>query len=134
MDPNSTDVKSVPGSGEPAPKRVVLIVDDSAIVLRTASRILKPHFDDVFIADSPDDAAAVLEQHRVTHLFCDNDLGKDLPLGIDLIPQWKEQYPMIERAVLHTASEVPDPANLIGVDAIVAKPASPFEMLRAIVG
>jgi len=111
------------GTRESSNSRVLLIIDDSAIVRETISSLLGFCFDEVLAVAYPDEAERILETKRITHLLCDNDFGETFPTGMDLIPEWRRRFPEIECAVLFTGDPFSNVDDLEGVDKIVVKPA-----------
>ncbi len=72
----------------------------------------------------------ILEEHPVTHLLCDRELGRGLPYGEALVREWRERYPSIRRALLVTGTAVAAGRGLEGVDCVLPKPVE----MGAIVG
>jgi len=103
-------------------QKIVLLVDDEPLVLRSISRVLKRRFDVVLTASNQAEAEKHLEEHTVTHVVCDYHLGADQPRGTTLLSEWRGQHPGIERAVIltGTARESIPPAP-IGIDDILDK-------------
>jgi len=111
---------------------VVLVVDDSAFVLKSVARILSRTFEQVLTAASPDEAEVQLAGQAVTHVVCDQVLGRDLPRGTDLVPEWRTRFPSIRRAIILTGSPLAEVPTVDGVDAILGKPGSANEIFEGL--
>jgi DNA-binding NtrC family response regulator len=105
-----------------------LIVDDEHPVCFALERMLRRDYRQVFTAFGPDDAAAILEAHPVTHVVCDHWLGPGLPLGIDLIPRWRRRHRTIERAVVLTGADVSGINPPPEVDRVLSKTEDPTRL------
>jgi CheY-like chemotaxis protein len=108
---------------------VLLILDDSAEVLRSFRRCLSKRFDQTFTATNPAEAASILDgaSPPVTHLVSDYHLGDDLPLGTELIARFRAAYPALKVAAIVTGSEIAPWVPSAGTDGIFQKP---FEVRR----
>ncbi len=97
------------------------------------SRYLERAFDEVLVADSREQAEAILlhAEQAPTHLICGQDLGPWSDSGAALIPRWRELCPSLVCVVLATGA-LELPLELPGVDAIVHKPAEPSVLLQAL--
>jgi acetyl esterase len=108
-----------------APDGCLLIVDDRADVARAFRRYLSRSFAVVLVAATPVAAEALLRASPpVTHLVCDYWLGDAWPVGTELVPRWRREFPSIRRAVPLSGSHVRGIAPVPGVDAVLEKPAS----------
>ncbi len=116
----------------PTQPKILLIVDDENLILKMLVRTLTPRFNKVFTASSPSEAEALLNENSITHLVCDCNLGPDLPLGIDLIPSWREMCPSITRAVVYSGTNLPTRTVSNDIDMIVAKSEGPGKLLTAL--
>jgi len=114
--------------------RILLIVDDHAIVRETMSELLCFCFDEVLVAANPYEAEPLLAERDVTHLLCDNEFGEGHPLGVAVIPRWRKRFPTIERAILFTGTAVGDVEQLPGVDRVVLKPAQCETLISTLAG
>lgn len=111
---------------------VVLVVDDSESVRKSLSRVLSGTFERVLTAANPDEAEIHFAEHEVTHVVCDQVLGKNLPVGTDLVPDWRNRFSSIRSAVILTGSPLSEILRVDGVDAVLAKPASAAELFEAL--
>ena len=109
--------------------RTLLIVDDDRSVCRALTRLLGRSFDEVLSAGSSGDAASILQKSRVTHLICDYCLGRDEPLGVELVPGWRADHPSIQCAVIFTGNDIGSIRIPIGVDAVLPKSAEPSDLM-----
>ncbi len=108
----------------------VLIVDDQASVLRSLARVLGLCFESVYTAITAGEASLLLETKSVTHIVCDYWLGHGQPVGLDLIPGWRKNYPSIERAIILSGS---DPERIVpvrGIDAVLSKTVGLDELMK----
>ena len=64
-------------------RKAVLVVDDSDQICRMMKRRLAPFFEKVFTAGDPEEATQILEEHEVSHILCDFDLGRHRGGGCD---------------------------------------------------
>lgn len=122
-----TEVARLERASRP-PLRRLLILQRHAFAARSLSRYLARHFDEIYVAESPDDAEAILEARAPTHFVCGSDFGPNAPSGQEMIPRWRGTCDSLLRVVLATgALEVP--RELPGVDAVFHKPSHPSELL-----
>lgn len=115
-----------------AAKRVLLVVDDDTNVCRALMRLLGRYFDDVVTASTSIDARSLLKKRNITHVICDYCLGKDQPLGIDLIPRWREEHPSIRHAVIFTGNDLDAVPQVLGVDKVVSKSTPPRALVATL--
>jgi CheY-like chemotaxis protein len=111
-------------------KKILMVVDDTPAIGRALSRVLNRYFDEVHILTSAAEATALLGQKVVTHVICDHCLGEGDPLGLDLVPRWRREHPLIERAIILTGL---DERTLIAgpeIDAVVSKLTGSEELVR----
>ena len=113
---------------------VLLVVDDESTVCRAICRILRSRFADIQSACTPEEAVAVLDSRRVTHVLCDYRLGAGQPTGTELVQRWRSQHPSIERAVILTGVEVTQLEAPGGVDAVVPKASDPTDLADILLG
>jgi CheY-like chemotaxis protein len=116
------------------PRRVVLVVDDKPYVCRALARLLKYQFEEVVVANTPQQAAERLRDNSVTHVVCDCTLGPGLPCTTDLVPLWRASCPSIERVVLYSGTDLTNKYIPAEVDAVVPKSAEPRDLLKALEG
>ena len=109
--------------------RTLLIVDDDRAVCRALTRLLGRSFETVMSAGSSGDAASILSTSSVTHLICDYWLGRDEPLGVDLVPYWRAHHPSIQCAVIFTGNDIGSIRVPLGVDAVLPKSAEPSDLM-----
>jgi ActR/RegA family two-component response regulator len=114
--------------------KILMVVDDTPNVGRALSRMLGKHFDEVHVLGSAAEAASLLKQKPVTHVVCDQCLGKGDPRGLDLVPVWRREHPSIERAIVLTGLDETTLAAGPGIDAIVSKLTGSEELVRALKG
>ncbi|MCP4606902.1 MAG: response regulator [Proteobacteria bacterium] len=123
-----TQAESTPDTS----REILLIVDDNPVVLKSLYSALRHEFSEVFTADNLSKAESVLQDKRVTHLICDQKLGESEPLGVDLIRNWRHQYPLICRGLLLTVGDLVDieisPESQ--VDYVFIKPVSSRKLLN----
>lgn len=85
------------------------------------ARALGRHFSEVLTAADRTEAELVLEQHAITHLVCDWNLGEDYPRGTELVPLWRERWPSITKAVIFSGTSPEDITTSSMIDAVVDK-------------
>ena len=112
--------------------KVLLVVDDEPAMRKVLERLLGRAFGQVLTAADPAEADDLLAANEVTHLVTDCNLGPGLPLGVDLVPAWRERCPSIERAVVFSgtdlsAKELPD-----AIDAVLHLSADFEDLLEAL--
>ena len=83
----------------------VLVVDDEPLVLRTLSRVLKKHADQVFVAESAEEAERILAAQAIQFVVCDYNLGAQAAPGTEVVEGMRRNYPSIVRAVIFTGEE-----------------------------
>lgn len=117
---------------ERSAQRVLLILDDAPEVARALRRFMSSDFDIVREANTPEEAERFLGDPDcpVTHLICDQFLGKGLPLGADLIRRWRPTYPRLVVAVLHTGSDMEGLVEGGGIDKVFGKPLDARALLQ----
>ena len=113
---------------------VVLVVDDEKMVLNALARYLRRFFPKVVTATTPLEAESALRDNRVTHLVCDHWLGPGLPLGIDLVSHWKNDFPSIQKVVLLTGADVDTLVSPPGLDSIIPKTIDPTALTAELRG
>ena len=104
--------------------RIGLVVDDSERIIEALTPRLGKFFDECYGATSPAEAEAILQNHQVTHLVCDFDLGGEHPVGTDLVKKWRLQYPGIVRAIIFSGTRPSMIPTIPEVDAVLEKPSS----------
>jgi ActR/RegA family two-component response regulator len=115
-------------------KKTLLIVDDDPGVVRALTRAMRRHFGGVVSAATSAAAVSILSQEKVTHLICDQNLGEQEPLGLDLVPLWRRDHPSIERAIVMTGLDPGTLAAGAAVDAVVSKLTSTADLARLLRG
>jgi CheY-like chemotaxis protein len=81
--------------------RVLLVVDDDALVQLMARRVFEDSFDRVCTATTVSEAEMILGDFPVTHILCDFDLGEgESENGFDLTARWRKQCPSISRVCI----------------------------------
>ena len=101
----------------------MLVVDDDPIVARAVARFFGRHFDAVFVAHNVEEAELLLRDTlSVTHVVCDHFFGEGQRRGLDVLPEWRLQFPCIQVAVLLSGSELGRLVMCEGIDAFVSKP------------
>lgn len=105
-------------------RRILLIVDDMPGVCRAMSRYMRPAFDEVLSAVTPQQAEELLENPsaRPTHLLIDQFLGQSGMLGTDLVAVWRRRYPSLRVAVVLSGAESVSAPEGSGVDMVLRKP------------
>jgi CheY-like chemotaxis protein len=111
---------------------IALIVEDHPEVSRVVVRVLKGHFKEIFATSDPYEVPGLLEKHRVTHVVSDCNLGDDLPLTIDLIPDWRRACPSIVKIVLFSGTSLGNRPVPSEVDEVINKSAGPEALLMAL--
>ena len=84
-------------------------------------RRLLSSFEALHTACTREAAEQKLGKERITHLICDNELGKGVPKGAELIGKWRRKYPTIERAVLFAGDAHAAAGRTSGIDAVIYK-------------
>jgi len=102
--------------------RVLLVVGDEPAIASLLTRSLGDDFDGIHVAGRASDAESILSSHTVTHIVCDLYLGRDEPLGDELIRRWKRRWPTIRYAALFTGSTFEKDHSYEKVDNIFMKP------------
>lgn len=110
--------------------RVLLVVDDDRMVCKALARLLGRAFDVILTAESSKDAVSILKNSDVTHLICDYSLGRDEPLGVDLVPHWRTDHPSIQYAVIFTGNDIGSIPVPMGVDEVLPKSAAPSALIE----
>ena len=110
----------------------LLIVNDDKLVCSHLHRVLKTYFDDVLSARNSAQATEALKLLKVTHVFCEFDLGPLEPNGFDLIVEWRAAYPEIRRAIVVTDVDTSRVAEPQEVDAVVLKKGGVQVLLKAL--
>jgi DNA-binding NtrC family response regulator len=113
-------------------KRVLLVVDDELEICRMIEKTLARSFDEIHTATTTAEAEPVLKTNTVTHLIVDLYLGKDEPLGNDLIQSWRARYSSIQFAALFTGSSVDDKPDYEGVDGFYRKPSELVDLINMV--
>ena len=113
-------------------KTSLMIVDDESSVCRALSRILGKRVDEISVAFNPREAATVLASKNVTHVVCDHWFGTGQPLGIDLVTEWKEQYPSIHKVVVLTGTDVTRIAPQTDDILVMNKAVNPEDLRKAL--
>jgi CheY-like chemotaxis protein len=117
-------------------KKSVLVVDDSDQICRMMKRRLTPFFEKVFTAADPKEATRILEEHEVTHVLCDFDLGTGVgegdATGYLFVTLWRREFSNIERAVIFTGADPGRLARPEEVDAVVCKADGPEAAVEAL--
>jgi CheY-like chemotaxis protein len=117
----------------PNPARsIALVVEDQPEVSRVVVRVLKEHFKEILTTSNPDAVQQILEKNQVTHVVSDRNLGDDLPLTFDLIPDWRRACASIVKIVLFSGTDLQDRPIPPEVDEVVDKSAGPEALLRAL--
>ncbi|MCP4677226.1 MAG: response regulator [Deltaproteobacteria bacterium] len=110
--------------------RIVLLLDDSELILRMLTRLLKRRFDAVLTATNTGQAAALLRNNKVTTLVCDH--GISCPSGGELIAHWRKRYPSIEKTVVLTGADVESIEIPPEVDTLLSKTSKVSEIITEI--
>ena len=113
-------------------KEILLIVDDDPQIRRMLMRLFQRHFDLAFTAATPTDAERILQENRVTHILSDYDLGTENPRGTELIIGWRKRYPLIQRVLLLSGSQVSQSQIPNEVDQFFEKGSDPIAILEAL--
>ncbi len=130
----STAVSSddLPGGFNNIQKKTLLIIDDNPLIRRMLARVLSSEFDEVLVAEGPDQADQILECYTVTHMISDHDLGEGVPFGAALIPGWRKKYPSIKRVLIVTGSNIKGIDIPPEVDRVFAKSVLPSVLSKAL--
>ena len=117
-------------------RKAVLVVDDSDQICRMMKRRLTPFFEKVFTAADPKEATRILEEHEVTHVLCDFDLGAGTgagdATGYLFVMLWRREFPNVERAVIFTGGDMGSQQRPEEVDAVVCKADGPQAAVEAL--
>jgi DNA-binding NtrC family response regulator len=100
----------------------VLIVDDRPEVLRALGRLLGSMIEHVYLAATPEQAEAVLQDFSPRCLLCDYWLGEGQPLATTLIPRWRRRYPCLQCAVMMTGTNSSSIPHCPDIDIVLQKP------------
>jgi len=103
-------------------KSVLLIIDDREEIGRVIKRSLRKNFDDILFAKCAAEAVLLLDANLITHVVCDLFLGKDEPLGHELMREWRNRKPSIKYVALFTGSNTETMPVHDGIDAVFQKP------------
>ncbi len=113
-------------------KNILLIVDDNPFTATTVKQLIEKRSsekpDEILLAVSPAQAEKQLQNHLVTAVLCDYDLGHRVPTGNVLIQKWRQEYPTIKSAFVYTGADTKDIPKTQGVDAIFSKASMTQEM------
>ena len=99
----------------------VLVVDDDEVVCRTLKRILRRCADVVYTASNKAEALSILDEHLVSILVCDFNLGENEPKGTTLTEQLRHLYPSIYHAVIFTGEGLQCIPRSTSVDTVMRK-------------
>jgi two-component system NtrC family sensor kinase len=113
----------------------ILAVDDEPMMTRAVMRMLKPAGHLVSVAASGEEALEKLTQQTFDVVVSDVGMGTGMD-GWDLAAAVRNRWPDV-RFVLATgwgAIIDPDEARAKGVEAVLAKPYLPADLLRALAG
>ena len=111
---------------------VLLIVDDERSVCRALTRLLDRQVRRIETASTPIEAEIILRSGHITHVICDHWFGPGQPLGIDLVSNWKKNFPSILRAVVLTGMDISKLPSAPGVDRILPKVVDPDELIEVL--
>lgn len=107
----------------------VLCVDDEIRSLETLERTLDEEFD-VLTASSADEALAVLQQHEVQAILCDQRMPDKT--GVELLTEVRERWPKTARLILSGYTDSEDiirGLNEAGILQYITKPWHPDNLL-----
>jgi signal transduction histidine kinase len=113
----------------------ILLVDDEPMMTNAVSRMLQPSGHTVSVAASGEEALARLSEHPFDVVISDMGLGAGMN-GWELADAVRTRWPRV-RFLLATgwgAAIDPGEARTRGVDAVLAKPYRPADLLRVLAG
>jgi response regulator RpfG family c-di-GMP phosphodiesterase len=113
-------------------QKVALVVDDEQVICNMMVRVLSRYFDEVLAARTPIDAERLLTENQITHMVCDCNLGKGLPLAIEFIPKWRSLASSMERVVVFSGTDLSNTEVPPEVDAVVDKGMGVRQVLNAL--
>ena len=117
-----------------SPRPTVLCVDDEVRSLETLERTLDEEFD-VLTASSAEDALALLSQHQVHAILCDQRMPDKT--GVELLTEARDRWPQTARLILsgYTDSEdIIKGLNEAGILQYITKPWHPDNLLMIMRG
>ena len=112
----------------------LLIVQQQPAVARTFGRLLGDAYDEVLLAESPEQAEQLLSASltKPIHVVCGQYFGQGRPTGQQWLASWRPRFPAIERAVLATGAEGLS-TEMSGIDGVYQKP-GPLTQLFHLLG
>lgn len=112
----------------------VLFVDDEPLVLRSLSRLSKGQPWEALVAESVDDALAILGSQRVDILVSDIDMP--MRDGLELVRLARREHPLTLRLVLTGAATLERALEAINVGEVTRILTKPFDVdgLRETIG
>jgi YesN/AraC family two-component response regulator len=114
----------------------VLIIDDDYIVARSCKRILEAEEMEIYVANTMETGAKLLEAESSAPfdlILTDIKMpGRD---GFDMIHEAKKKYPDIPILMMtgYLTTETMEKGHRLGADNYIAKPFTPKELMEAIV-
>ena len=111
--------------------KAVLVIDPDEFFRKGVEKLIKRRnvFNEVFSANTIEEAERILETHDITHLVCDYNVGPTVPNGTYLIQQLRNKYPSISRALIFTTHNLDATNRPHGVDRIISKNRSVSELI-----
>lgn len=113
--------------------KVLLIVDDRQEVRLALARFFGLYFEEILMAESPEQAERHLGTGRVELLLCDYYLGAHCPPATKLVTRWRAQYKSLERVAIMTGSRSSSIGACPDADAIFEKPLKMAEVTRFLI-
>ena len=110
----------------------ILVVDDEGIVLASCKRILAPEGFEVSLAESADEALAIIEEETPALLLL--DIKMPIHDGIYLMNELKAGGKHIPVIVIsgYSTDETIKEAYMMGANRFLPKPFTPDELLEAV--
>ena len=99
----------------------ILVVDDEPLLLRTLSRVLKKYADQVFVAESGEEAEQILAVQAIQFVVCDYNLGAQAAPGTVVLEAMRRRFPSIARAVIFTGEDPRSISSKSAADAVLRK-------------
>ncbi len=103
-------------------QNMLLVIDDVPEICNIFQRSLKQSFPVIHVATCAAEASPLLTSEPITHIICDLFLGKNEPLGCELMEEWKKRKPNIRYVAILTGSNIDPQQSYDGVDAVFHKP------------
>lgn len=110
----------------------ILLVDDEVRVLESLQRLLEDDFD-VYLANSPDEAMAVMAEEWIQVVISDQRMPG--MTGVEFLKEVRERFPEVVRIIISGYSDAEDivaAINNAGIHQYITKPWDPDNLLLTI--